>query len=311
MVLANLKILGNYGHVQNGNISNINVRNLMQEIYAQINPIADGLFIVNQNGTLILEKAQSDQQTRIGRNISKLAWITKSKIDEAPTFSSGYVGPDGIYRIGITYPIINRDTGQFIGLVRAAIPSMKFFSHYGNLYDIDFGFLAVYDINRNYIATPNTHFMGKNFFGNQVQNFFHHNDIQNRLYHTVFSGRPSSAMYNFGSGERLNTGYPISLLDKPTYFVYIVTPTSVIYTHVDEVLYDQKIETFSLLAGITAAIATLIIFLIKWNSSLYDEVVRRTRELHKANKQLDLNAKTQKDFINIAAHELRTPHKLL
>jgi len=169
-----------------------------------------------------------------------------------------------------------------------------------------FGFLAVYDINRNYIATPKTHFMGKNFFGNQVQNFFHHNDIQNRLYHTVFSGRPSSAMYNFGSGERLNTGYPISLLDKPTYFVFIVTPTSVIYTHVDEVLYDQRIETFSLLAGITAAIATLIIFLIKWNSSLYDEVVRRTRELHKANKQLDLNAKTQKDFINIAAHELRT-----
>jgi hypothetical protein len=41
---------------------------------------------------------------------------------------------------------------------------MKFFSHYGNLYDIDFGFLAVYDINRNYIATPSTHFMGKNFF---------------------------------------------------------------------------------------------------------------------------------------------------
>jgi len=201
LILANLKILGNYGHVQNGNISNINVRNLMQEIYAQINPIADRLFIMNQNGTLILEKAQSDQQTRIGRNISKLAWITKSKIDEAPTFSSGYVGPDGIYRIGITYPIINRDTGQFIGLVRAAIPSMKFFSHYGNLYDIDFGFLAVYDINRNYIAASSTHFMGKNFFGNQVQNFFHQNGIQNRLYHTLFSWQPSSAMYNLEVGR--------------------------------------------------------------------------------------------------------------
>jgi hypothetical protein len=143
---------------------------------------------MNQNGTIILEKAQSDEQTHIGRNISKLAWITESKIDETPTFSRGYVGLDGIYRIGITYPIINRDTGQFIELVGAAIPSMKFFSHYENLYDIDFGFLAVYDINRSYIATPSTHFMGKNFFGNQVQNFFHQNDIQNRLYHTVFSG---------------------------------------------------------------------------------------------------------------------------
>ena len=58
----------------------------MQEIYAQINPITDRLFIMNQNGTLSLEKAQSDQQTHIGRNIYKLAWITKSKIDEAPHF---------------------------------------------------------------------------------------------------------------------------------------------------------------------------------------------------------------------------------
>ena len=51
----------------------------------------------------------------------------------------------------------------------------------------------------------------------------------------------------------------------------------------------------------------MIIFLIKWNRSLSDEVTKRTRELNKANKQLDLNAKSQKDFINIAAHELRTP----
>lgn len=307
LVLANLKILGNYGHVQNGDFSNISVRNLMQEIFLQISPIADRLFIMNQNGTIILEKAQSGEQTHIGRNISKLAWITKSRTDRAPTFSNGYVGLDGIYRIGITYPIINRDTGQFIGLVGAAIPSIKFFSHYGNLYDIDFGFLAVYDDKRNYIATPRTHFMGKNFFGNQVQNFFHQNDIQNSLYRKVFSGQPSYAIYNFGSGERLNTGYPISLRDKPTYFVFVVTPTSVIYTHVNDVLYTQRIETFSLLAGITVAIAALIIFLIKWNRSLSDEVTKRTRELNKANKQLDLNAKSQKDFINIAAHELRTP----
>src|SRR5215475_142275 len=199
LVLANLKTLGNYGDVQNGDFSNVNVRNLMQEISSQIRPLADRLYIVNQNGIIILEKAQSGEQTHIGRNISKLAWISKARTDKAPSFSSGYVGLDGLYRIGVVYPIINRDTGKFMGLVGAAIPSVKFFSHYGNLYDIDFSFLAVYDNKRNYIATPRTHFMGKNFFGNQVQGFFHQNDIQNNLYHTVFSGQPSNAIYNFGS----------------------------------------------------------------------------------------------------------------
>ena len=307
LVLANLKILGNYWHVQKGDLSNSNTRILMQEIFLQISPIVDRLFILNQNGTIILERAQSGEHTDIGKNMSKLDWISKSKTDKATTFSNGYLGLDGIYRIGVTYPIINRDTGQYIGLAGAAIPSIKFFSHYGNLYDIDFGFLAVYDNKGDYIATPRTQFIGKNFFGNQVQNFFHHNYIQNTLYHTVFSGQPSYAIYNFGSGERLNTGYPIFLRGEPAYFVFVVTPTSVIYAHVNDVLYAQRIETFSLLAGITVAIATLIIFLIKWNSSLYNEVMKRTRELHTANKQLDLHAKTQKEFINIAAHELRTP----
>ncbi|HEY7078902.1 MAG TPA: histidine kinase dimerization/phospho-acceptor domain-containing protein, partial [Nitrososphaeraceae archaeon] len=307
LVLANLQTVGNYGHVQDGDLSNINVRNLMQDIFLQISPIADRLYIMNQNGTIIMEKVQSGEQTYIGRNISKLAWISKSKADKVPTFSNGYIGLDGVYRIGVSYPIINRDTGQFVGLVGASIPSVKFFSHYGNLYDVDFGFLAVYDNKGNYIATPRTHFIGKNFFGSQVQSFFHQNNIQNNLYHTVFSGQHSDAIYNFGSGERLNTGYPIFLNGKPTYFLFVVTPTSVIYTHVNDVLYTQRIETFSLLVGITVAIAALIIFLIKWNSNLYNEVMKRTSELHKANKQLDLNAKSQKDFINIAAHELRTP----
>ena len=34
---------------------------------------------------------------------------------------------------------------------------------------------------------------------------------------------------------------------------------------------------------------------------------RRTRELESANEQLKVHDKMQKEFINIAAHELRTP----
>jgi signal transduction histidine kinase len=78
--------------------------------------------------------------------------------------------------------------------------------------------------------------------------------------------------------------------------------------------------TFSLLAGATVAIVVLIVFLIKW-SSLSEEVKRRGKELEAANKgletankqlslsneQLKIRDKAQQEFINIAAHELRTP----
>ena len=178
-----------------------------------------------------------------------------------------------------------------------------------------------YDKSKNYIATPRTQLLGKTFFANDVQEFFHHNQIQNNLYHQVFSGKPGYAVYDFVSGERLNIGYPIFLSGKPTYFVFVITPTATIYSHVDEVLFTQRIETFSLLAGITIAVAVLIIFLIKWNSILDYEVKRRTEQLEDSNRQLSLSNqqlalaneqlkvhdKMQKEFINIASHEMKTP----
>lgn len=70
---------------------------------------------------------------------------------------------------------------------------------------------------------------------------------------------------------------------------------------------------FSLLAGTTAAIAILIVFLAKW-SSLNEEIKRRAKELDELNKQLELkneqlrvHDKMQKEFINIASHEIKTP----
>jgi signal transduction histidine kinase len=63
----------------------------------------------------------------------------------------------------------------------------------------------------------------------------------------------------------------------------------------------------SLVTGASAAIVVLILFLIKWNSILHNQVKRRTRELEKSNEQLKAQDKMEKEFINIAAHELRTP----
>jgi signal transduction histidine kinase len=187
----------------------------------------------------------------------------------------------------------------------------------------------------NYIATPRTQLLGKNYFGNEAQQIFHHNPIQGNLYSQLLKGRPGNAVYDFGIGERLNTGYPIFVQGKPTYFVSAVTPTSVIYSQINTVILTQKIETFSLLAGTTAAIVVLIIFLIRWSSTLNNEVKRRTRELNESNKQLNtlteelkrandslmasnkqlavaneqlkLHDKMQKEFINVASHEIKTP----
>jgi signal transduction histidine kinase len=57
--------------------------------------------------------------------------------------------------------------------------------------------------------------------------------------------------------------------------------------------------------GLVAFGIALLVLL--WNKRLESTVNTRTAELRSANEQLKVHAKMQKEFINIAAHELRTP----
>jgi signal transduction histidine kinase len=156
--------------------------------------------------------------------------------------------------------------------------------------------------------------VGKNFFGEFVQNFTNHNPILMNLTQNLLQGIPGYAIYDYGRGERLTTSVPIFIQGKPFYFIQIVTPTTTIYSEINNVLFEEKLTMFSLIGGIIAAITALIIVLIKWNSILNNEVKKRTKELQEsnreialANEELKVHDKMQKEFINVAAHELRTP----
>ena len=315
-IVARLQDLANSAYLQQGDLFSNTTKKSIQQMYVQMNNITkvDRLFILDENNIARSSIAPKGQEPFVGINFSYRDWVRDTKNTLMPIFSNGFEGRDGKYRIAITHPIINIRTGKYIGLVAALIPTTEFFAHYGNIYNIKSNFLVVFDKKGNYIATPRTQLLGKNYFGNQSQQIFHRNRLQYNLYRQLLGGKPGYAVYDFGIGERLNTGYPIFVQGKPTYFVSAVTPTSVIYSQINDVILTQRIETFSLLAGTTAAIVVLIIFLIRWSSNLNDEVKRRTRELNESNKQLGVaneqlkaQDKMQKEFINIASHELKTP----
>jgi signal transduction histidine kinase len=146
-----------------------------------------------------------------------------------------------------------------------------------------------------------------------VQQFIKHDKVLTDFVRNLLAGRPRYAIYNYGIGERLTTGYPVYANGKAPYFITMVSPTAEIYSHINDVLFAERVKMFSLIVGTTAAVAILIIFLIKW-SSLNEEVKRRAKELEAANKQLSISNeqlkihdKAQQEFVDVAAHELRTP----
>src|ERR671933_1655179 len=336
-IMARLQSLANSAYLQQGNFLSNKTKKLMEQMYVQINNITDvdRLFILDENNIERMDIVPKGEEAFVGVDFSYRNYVRETKSTLMPIFSDGFVGRDGKYRIAITEPIININNGKYEGSVGGLIPTTDFFAHYGNIYNIKSNFLVVFDKKGNYIATPRAPLLGKNYFGNEAQQIFHHNPIQGNLYRQLLEGIPGNAVYDFGIGERLNTGYPIFVQGKPTYFVSAVTPTFVIYSQINSVIFTERIEMFSLLAGTTAAIVVLIIFLIKWSSNLNDEVKRRTRELNESNKQLNtltkelkkandslmasnkqlsvvneqlkLHDKMQKEFINVASHEIKTP----
>jgi signal transduction histidine kinase len=310
-VMYILQGLADSTYLHQGELSGDRIDSLMRDRFSQINATTkvDGLFIVDNNDITTYHLVPEGQRSYVNIDVSFRDYVQKTRDTLRPVFSNGYRGFDDVYRIAITYPVIDKQSGQYVGMVGVHIPTIDFFNRYGNIYNIKSQYLAALDRTATHLAHNNTQLIDKNFFDEYTQNFTRHNTELNNLVKNVLSGKSGYAVYTIGMGERLTTGYPISIYgeESPTYVVFTVTPTSQIYSQIENFLIAQRIETFSLLAITTAAAIILIIFLTKWNSNLDSEVKRRTEELETANKQLRVHDKMQKEFINIAAHELRTP----
>jgi len=304
-------------YLQNENLSGDKVDKIVDEKFRQLNSVTevDGLLITDKDGIINVHKASKGLKSFVNIDISSRDYIKQTKSNLQPVYSNGFTGIDGKYRIAITYPIVSLVDGHYIGTAIASLPTIDFFKTYGNVENINSQFLVAFDTKGNLLAVgASKDLVGKDFFGNETQAFINHNDVLNNLTHSLLGGNRGYALYDYGRGERLNTESPILVGTKPVYFLQVVTPTDRIYTTINSVLFSESIKMFSLLTGTTAAIIVLVFLLRKWYSMLQNEVRKRTRDLNESNEKLMIaneslkkKDEAQNQFINIAAHELRTP----
>jgi hypothetical protein len=287
LVLSMLNGLANSLYLQEGELGSERTTKLLEETYANSDLTIDRLFVLNNDDIMVSSLVSKPSEFFLGEDFSFRSWVKETRSSLSPVFS-GYFERIGIYREFITYPIISRETGEYFGMVVTSIPTIPFFSHYGNVERIDTQFLVAFDKKGTILAAgASNDLVGKDFFGEDVQQFVNHNEILVNLTRDLLSGKSGYGVYDYGKGETLTTQYPVFINGSPEFFIQIVTPTSVIYAKIDEVLSIQQVRILPLIvAASTVAIAVLVILLKKWNIILAREVKRRTKELEDSYEEM-------------------------
>ena len=318
LVMSRLGQLAALQTFQQGHFTGSYADAILDEKYRELKSqyAIDSVFLANSKNVIVNISKDNNFTRFTGMDISGREHMVEMTQSKAPVFSNWYLGADNNGRITAIYPIINRETNQLVGAVGASVITNSFFSNYGNIYDFNSSqYINVLDRKAVFVASANHAVVGLSFYDDKVQSqFVKHDPALNEFYGKLLSGKASDALFDVGFGERLATGQPIILNGKPAYFLSVGVPTGLIYSDIDNILASQSLLNYFQWIALMVAIGFILLFLMRLNNRLNKEVSKRTEdlatsnaELRKANEQLETNEKLQREFINIAAHELRTP----
>jgi signal transduction histidine kinase len=254
-----------------------------------------------------------------GTDLSYRPYFTAPKETHTEYYSSLIESNDKVPRLYISYPVLNMTTtgkGEqqvFSGVVVAAIKLQTL----GNVLQNQLfpGFNTTMELlDRNgiilYSNTPS--FIGQNVFGNKMQSVFSSfftpqaKNSLNNLLGISLEGTTGSADI-LVQGKMNTIAYePVILNGKYFLALYISAPHN-LASDVRNLVDQQKNFSMFIVIMIGLVAFGIALLVLLWNKRLESTVNTRTAELRSANEQLKVHAKMQKEFINIAAHELRTP----
>ncbi|MDQ5868547.1 MAG: sensor histidine kinase [Thermoproteota archaeon] len=318
---------------ENGNAGSYNLMNAAQRGTSEL---TEGYYWIDGDGKLLATSDDNNLGTNtIGENLSNKEYFSVPKMTNKPYFGTAVEAKNNFSHLYISFPIIttyngsnditnrNNRESDFKGVVVAAISLGDLGRFLQKELSPNFeSTLGLIDRNGVILYSRNEAVVGRNYLAPEFQSLIpaEIKDSYNKILENGLQGKSGSQDLLLRGNVTTLAYQPVVLDGRHIWTLYLSAPHN-LASNVGFIINQQK--NFSTIVVIViGSLAFGIAFLIlSWNKRLEGAVTSRTLELKKANesltesnmllasanKQLEIHDRMQKEFINVAAHELRTP----
>lgn len=313
---------------------NSNATKLMNTAQMGTQGLTEAYSWIDRNGRLL---ATSDPNSSVSSNsnLSEKDYFRIPQVTLRPYFGSAGEAKNRFSHFYISFPLIGLDnsstnilaekgnTSVFRGVVVAAV-SLDDLGRFlqqelsPNLEST----LGLIDRNGVILYSRNKAVVGRNYLTPEFQSLIPSQikDSYNRILTNGLEGKSGSEdLYLLGNVTTL-AHQPVVLDGKHIWTLYLSVPHN-LASNVGFLINQQKNFSTIVIIAIGSLAFGIALLILSWNKRLEGAVTSRTQELKganeslvesnmllaSANKQLEIHDRMQKEFINVAAHELRTP----
>jgi len=314
---------------------NDDVQKLFDSAQTSTKDLTNGYYMFNMNGEIISKTSNKTIDTNykdIRANSTDL--FLTPKTTNTTYFSSIIDINNQFPLLFISYPVIKSNVtltnnasqanmSNFEGIVFTTIDLSKLGEFLQKELSPEFASnVGLIDKNGVILYSKNRNVVGKNYLTSEFQNLIPPGikNVYNNVLATSLKGGSGLRDISFNDNMTTIAYQPITLDGEFLWSLYISTPHS-LASNVGYLINQQK-NFSTIVIIVVGSMAFGIAFLIlSWNKRLEGAVESRTVQLKttnesliesnsllaSANKQLEIHDNMQKEFINVAAHELRTP----